>query len=716
MSFSTKIVAGLVLGIVVGLFFGEMVAFFHVVANAYIQLLQMTVLPYVIISLITGIGSLTYRQAKMLLIKVGGILLLLWLVSLVMVFLMPLAFPRWESASFFSTSLVQQKPSFDFLNLYIPANPFYSMANNIVPAVVLFSVIVGVALIGVEKKERFIDTLNVFNRALTRATHFVVKLTPIGIFAIAASHAGTMKLSEFERLQVYMLVYIAMGVLLTFWVLPGLVASLTSIRHRELIGLTKDALITAFMTGNLFIVLPILSDASKGLLAKHSINSEESQSLPEVIVPASFNFPHAGKVLTLSFVLFAGWFSDSVVDFAAYPKLAATGVMSLFGNLAVSIPFLLDLFEVPADMFELFLVTSVVNSRVGTLIAAMNTMVIALLGTCAIVGGISFDSRRLLRYAGITAVLTFVTIAGARVVFSGTLENRYEKDKILSGMHLLRNPLPATVHKMPPPFDPSSVDKNKSVLSTIRERGLIRVGYRERGLPYAYFNSAGELVGFDVEMAHRLAKEMDVGLEFVPIDLENLSQKLNEGHYDIVMCGTVITTERAEEMTFSTPYLNETLALVVKDHRRHQFVDWEEIKHMGSFQIGVPNLPYYLNMVRTHLPKAEVSVIDDVVEFFEGNMPHLDAILFTAERGSAWSLFYPKYSVTVPGPGRVGVPLAYLVGRRDLEMARFVSTWIELKKNDGTIKELFDYWIKGNNATKQTPRWSVIRDVLHWVD
>ena len=37
---------------------------------------------------------------------------------------------------------------FDFLNLYIPTNPFNSLANNVVPAVVLFSVIVGAALIG----------------------------------------------------------------------------------------------------------------------------------------------------------------------------------------------------------------------------------------------------------------------------------------------------------------------------------------------------------------------------------------------------------------------------------------------------------------------------------------------------------------------------------------------------------------------------------------
>jgi hypothetical protein len=45
-----------------------------------------------------------------------------------------------------------------------------------------------------------------------------------------------------------------------------------------------------------------------------------------------------------------------------------------------------------------------------------------------------------------------------------------------------------------------------------------------------------------------------------------------------------------------------------------------------------------------------------------------------------------------------------------------VSTWINLKRNDGTIDKLFDYWIMGKNAGPTGPRWSIIRDVLHWVE
>ena len=78
----------------------------------------------------------------------------MWAVALAVVLLFPLMFPGNQNASFFSTALVQEREPFDFLSLYIPTNPFYSLANNIVPAVVLFSVIVGVALIGVPEKAR----------------------------------------------------------------------------------------------------------------------------------------------------------------------------------------------------------------------------------------------------------------------------------------------------------------------------------------------------------------------------------------------------------------------------------------------------------------------------------------------------------------------------------------------------------------------------------
>jgi hypothetical protein len=61
-------------------------------------------------------------------------------------------------------------------------------------------------------------------------------------------------------------------------------------------------------------------------------------------------------------------------------------------------------------------------------------------------------------------------------------------------------------------------------------------------------------------------------------------------------------------------------------------------------------------------------------------------------------------------------PLAYPVARRDLEFARFLGIWIDLQRKNGTVQALFDHWILGRDATPKQTHWSVIRDVLHWVN
>jgi ABC-type amino acid transport substrate-binding protein len=87
--------------------------------------------------------------------------------------------------------------------------------------------------------------------------------------------------------------------------------------------------------------------------------------------------------------------------------------------------------------------------------------------------------------------------------------------------------------------------------------------------------------------------------------------------------------------------------------------------------------------------------------------------VYSAEAGSAWSLIYPAYTVAVPQPDVLAVPLAYAVARGDRELADFINKWIDLKREDRTISRLYDYWILGRNTTDKTPRWSVLRDVLH---
>src|SRR5688500_7348629 len=135
MTFSHKILAGLAAGIATGLFFGERTAALGWMADGFVKLLQMTVLPYVTVSIVSSLGRLDHVQARALGLRVGAVVVGLWLVALAFAFAIPLAFPPVENASFFSTALVERRPPFDFVALYIPANPFHSLANNVVPAV-----------------------------------------------------------------------------------------------------------------------------------------------------------------------------------------------------------------------------------------------------------------------------------------------------------------------------------------------------------------------------------------------------------------------------------------------------------------------------------------------------------------------------------------------------------------------------------------------------
>jgi Na+/H+-dicarboxylate symporter len=705
----------LIFGLLVGLFFGEKARFLDIPARGFVRLLQMTVLPSVTVSLVAGIGSLDYKTANALFKKVGMVLLVIWGLALVVVFMMPLAFPPLKTASFFSPSLVAPPKSIDFLELYIPDNPFYSLANNIVPAVVLFSVVVGVALIGVEKKQGLIDLLEILRRTLNRATGFVQLLIPLGIFAIAASTAGTIGGEDLLRLQVFLVTYGIAALFMTFWLLPGLVSLLTPVPAREVIGEMKQALITAFMIGDLLVVLPLLMERSKALLAKHRMAGEESQELSDVIVPASFNFPHAAKILTLGFILFAGWYSGASVQPHDYPLVAGAGLISIVGSVNSAVPFLLDLLRVPADTFQLFVATGPVNSRFGTMAAAMHTVVVALVGTAAMVGSLSVKRRRILPFVALSAALLLGALVVARAVFSQTLSDRYDKDKILAGMQLIQDSVATTIYRTPPATILPPVPVGQSRLDAIRKRGVLRVGYFSDAMPYAFFNGQGDLVGLDVKMAHILAQDLGVKLELVPVERQRLTEQLTGDDCDVVMSGLLATPGRAGSVLLTAPYLEETEAFFVKDHLRDKYRTWETIAKLDKPRIAVP---FLLNVetLRRHLPRAELLPFRTADEMFELLRTKADASWVPAERGSVWTLLHPEFSVVIPEANPPTYPLVYAVAGRDQDLARFLDTWIELKQRDGTIRTQYDKWVLGKEAVTQKPRWSVVRDVLHWVD
>ena len=191
MTFTRQILLGLFLGVFLGVFLGEMAEPLRIAGDVFIALLQMTVLPYIVVSLIANLGRVSWAQSRGLLLSAMAVLGLLLLLGMLLLILIPVAFPDWESASFYRSALVDPARTFDLVALYIPANPFGSLANNVVPAVVLFCILLGAGVSGVSGNTGFLQALDVIEAALNRINKMVIKLTPLGVFAIAAGPAGT---------------------------------------------------------------------------------------------------------------------------------------------------------------------------------------------------------------------------------------------------------------------------------------------------------------------------------------------------------------------------------------------------------------------------------------------------------------------------------------------------------------------------------------------
>jgi ABC-type amino acid transport substrate-binding protein len=341
--------------------------------------------------------------------------------------------------------------------------------------------------------------------------------------------------------------------------------------------------------------------------------------------------------------------------------------------------------------------------------------VLALVGSHALQGDLRLRAPRVLRYAFGTAGLLAASVFTLAVVLRGLGGGAYEGGRLAAQLGLL---LPAsqgaTVLAALPEEPLPAPRAGTPLLEAVRARGRLRVAFVPGQAPYSHVNARGELVGFDVEMAHALGRELGVAVEFAPVPRDRIFDALDAGRVDVVMAGILVTTLRASRATFSAPYLDETLSFLVPDHRRSDFADAAWVRAQPGLRIGVPDLPYFEQLVAREFPGARIVSIPlaEVESYLQGRVDSIDALALTAERGSFFTLLHPAYSVAVPHPLEIRVPLGYPVARHDVEAARFLSTWIDLKKKDGTIRALYDHWIRGQDAQAAEPRWSILRNVL----
>lgn len=698
MPLTSRIFIGLSAGILFGFVSGEALHPLKAVGEIYIGLMQMTVLPFIVFSLTGSIGQLSPSQLRILGHSGLWTYLLIWSIVASTLLAFALAFPDLETSRFFSSSLIEAPPEVDWIKLFVPANPFRALSENAVPAVVIFCILFGVGLIGSERQEAVTEPLRLCARSLHRVNAMVVRITPFGIFAIAAHAVGTTPLREFERLEAYYLVLAAGILVTTFIILPLLVSTLTGIRYRAMVRLSLDSLMTAFVTGSVLSSLPVLIETTKSYYQSVSGERSAQSEFAEFILPLAYPFPNSGNIAALLFIPFSAWFVGERLGLMENIHLLGLGTFLMFGKVFLAIPFLLNTFHVPEDMFQLFIAAGVFAGRLSDTLGAMHYLAFTLIATARMTGTLEFRSRRLISGAGLALLTVASTIALIRPGLERLSVADDTRHLILNRTHALSSEVLSTTIAEESP-NPDPLTPGESRLDRIRRRGTLRVGYQPDYLPYSFLNSAGELVGLDVDLVRKFANDLGVNLEWVPWFRDRLTAQLEQDHFDLAVSGISVTLERAATMMLSDAYLEVTLGLIVPDHLRTLYDTETHIRSVQPLEISVLEGSLLATEIHRHFPWATLTPLSSPEEFFKQDQASNRVLAAHAESGAAWTLLYPHYSVVNPLRQPDKAPLTIVIAGFDLPLQNLLNAWISLQRINGTMTVLTDYWFLGKDKT-----------------
>ena len=213
-------------------------------------------------------------------------------------------------------------------------------------------------------------------------------------------------------------------------------------------------------------------------------------------------------------------------------------------------------------------------------------------------------------------------------------------------------------------------------------------------VPWAMRNKQGELVGFEIDVANRLASDSGLEIEFIPTAWDGIIPGLLAGKFDVIIAGMSITPPRNLSVNFTRPYSHSELLLAAGRDKAGHLVDREDYDS-ADVTIAVRRGSTSVQAARKNFPGATIQQFDDdILAFQEVLNGNAEAVIASSPK--------PEHEV-LRNSDRLFIPFdepldrgaeAIAIRQGESDALNFFDNWILLRTEDGWLKERRDYWFK----------------------
>ena len=238
---------------------------------------------------------------------------------------------------------------------------------------------------------------------------------------------------------------------------------------------------------------------------------------------------------------------------------------------------------------------------------------------------------------------------------------------------------------------------SEDTLATIRQRGTIRIGLVPDA-PMVMVNAKGELSGYSVDLARRLASDLGVDIDFVQTSWPQVVPDLLGHQFDVIISGLWVTVPRALVVNFTQPTVVEGVHLVASQKlapNARSLVDFNK----PDVRIAVDANTVQAQLAKRIFPKA--TVVTDAADPLEA-----------VRTGKAHATLLPTIApalVEEKGAGQLRLPLdkplattqaAMAIRKGDADFLNLLNTWLTLQRDDGWLDDRASYWSTQGEAAK----------------